>query len=246
MHGDAARLTQLVSNLLNNAAKYTDPGGSVVLTVDRHGSDVVLTVVDNGVGIPPDMLRRVFDPFIQVGAARDHAIGGLGLGLTLVKRLVEMHGGSVEAHSDGQGKGSSFVVRLPALPAASGDGPAARTMVVAAEPPPAPLDHRVPDRRILVVDDVVDAGQSLARMLELAEYHVWVVHDGPSALEAVDRLHPHVVFLDIGMPEMDGLEVGRRLRARFGRDAMWSWPRRASGATRTADGPGRPASTATS
>jgi CheY-like chemotaxis protein len=93
-------------------------------------------------------------------------------------------------------------------------------MVVAAEPPPAPLDHRVPDRRILVVDDVVDAGRSLARMLELAEYHVWVVHDGPSALEAVDRLHPHVVFLDIGMPEMDGLEVGRRLRARFGRDAM--------------------------
>jgi CheY-like chemotaxis protein len=93
-------------------------------------------------------------------------------------------------------------------------------MVVAAEPPPAPLDHRVPDRRILVVDDVVDAGRSLARMLELVEYHVWVVHDGPSALEAVDRLHPHVVFLDIGMPEMDGLEVGRRLRARFGRDAM--------------------------
>jgi two-component system CheB/CheR fusion protein len=219
VRGDAVRLAQLVSNLLNNAAKYTDPRGRLGLTVERDGSEIVLTVTDTGVGIPPDMLARVFDLFAQVDSARDRALGGLGLGLTLVKRLAEMHGGTVEARSEGPGRGSEFVLRLPALPTIVGHASHAAGPASGAE---APGDGRrpAPPRRILVVDDNDDAAESLAHLLALDGHHVRVARDGLTALDAAERLDPDVVLLDIGIPGMDGLEIARHLRSRRGPDAL--------------------------
>ena len=167
-------------------------------------------MTDNGVGIPADMLEQVFDPFMQVASAREHAHGGLGIGLTLVKRIVEMHGGSVRASSDGEGRGSEFVVRLPALPGRGAEARAAAGAArrsAGARPPLA--------RRILVVDDNVDAAESLRRALALRRHDVDVVHDGVAAVEAAGRLAPDVVLLDIDLPRLDGLEVARQLRARW-------------------------------
>jgi signal transduction histidine kinase/ActR/RegA family two-component response regulator len=207
VRGDGVRLTQVISNLLNNASKYTKPGGRVIVRVERDGPDAVVVVTDNGVGIPADMIEHVFDPFTQVASAREHAHGGLGIGLTLVKGIVEMHGGSVRATSAGEGRGSEFVVRLPAL--------SDEEALKASGRHAAPLHRTLVARRILVVDDNVDAAESLRRALALRRHAVDVVHDGLAAVEAAQRLEPDVVLLDIDLPQLDGLEVARRLRARW-------------------------------
>ena len=207
---DPIRMAQVLSNLLNNAAKYTKPGGQVRLAAASEGHDVVFRVRDNGIGIPPEMLSGIFDLFAQVDHSLDHSQGGLGLGLTLVRSLVEMHGGSVQALSDGLSRGSEFVVRLPVLDL---------TQVRAEAPKAAPdttTGHkkrsRAPGRRVLVVDDNVSSAQSLAMVVKLDGHEVQVTHDGGGALEAVRRFRPEVVLMDIGLPGMDGYEVARRLR----------------------------------
>jgi PAS domain S-box-containing protein len=205
VEGDATRLEQVMTNLLNNAAKYTDPGGRIALSASREGSEIVLRVKDTGIGIAPDMLPRVFDLFVQAERRLDRSQGGVGIGLTLVRKLVELHGGSVEARSEGHGRGSEFVVRLPA-PAAD-----ARGGQTGAEdggrPAPALARHRV-----LVVDDNVDAADSLAMILRLSGQEVRLAYDGPTALLTAQAFRPQVILLDIGMPGMDGYEVARRLR----------------------------------
>ena len=203
LNGDFVRLTQVVANLLNNAAKYSDKGGQIWLTVRKEGDDVSISVRDRGQGIPPEKLTRVFDLFMQVDDHPSGAHAGLGIGLTLVKNLVEMHGGSVESHSEGAGRGSEFVVRIP-LGAAL---PPARASARTAAPP------RIPSApRVLVVDDNHDAAESLAMLLKLLSADVQVVYSGADVLEALATYKPSVVLLDIGMPGMDGLEVARRIR----------------------------------
>jgi PAS domain S-box-containing protein len=208
--GDLVRLTQVVGNLLHNAAKYTERGGRVAVSVEREGDEAVVRIRDTGIGIRPEMLSRIFDLFVQSDRAADRVQGGLGIGLTLVRRLVELHGGRVRAHSAGPGQGSEFVVRLPALPAAAA-APAADG--------PAPAGA-LPRRRVLVVDDNADAAESLAILLRLQGQDVRVAHDGPSGLTAAAAERPDVVFLDIGMPGMDGYEVCRRLRQQPGLNGM--------------------------
>src|SRR5262249_45400958 len=206
LEADPTRLEQVLANLLNNAAKYTDHGGHVWLSARQEGGELVLRVRDTGVGIVPDMLARIFEPFMQADRVLHQSQGGLGIGLTLVRRLVEMHGGSVTAHSDGPGKGSEFVVRLPAL-SPKPSIPGARAAGEAGEQAGA-----APQRRILVGDDNVDAAESLALLLRLEGHDVRVAHDGPAALAAVEADPPALVFLDIGMPVMNGYDVARRLR----------------------------------
>jgi PAS domain S-box-containing protein len=202
---DAARLAQVLSNLLDNAAKYTDDGGLIDLTAERVNGELVLRVRDNGIGIAPEKLPEVFDMFEQVESGKDRSRGGLGIGLTLARRLVEMHGGKIEAHSAGLGKGSEFVVRIPWL----------------AEPlaePARKLAGNFPaqaakgSRRILVVDDNMDSAQSMAVLLRLDGHEVQIAHNGLTALEEARAFQPDVMFLDLNMPEMDGYEVARRLR----------------------------------
>lgn len=201
---DPVRLEQILTNLLNNAAKYTEPHGHIWLTVEPGNPQVAVRVRDDGIGIAADLLPRVFDMFVQAEPGKDRAKGGLGIGLSLVQRLVEMHGGSVSAHSDGPGRGSEFVVRLPAvIPDGHRDLPAI------AAPEPA---HVAAGRHILVVDDNVDAADSLALLLRLRGHHVRVVHDGESALESVINEVPELIFLDIGLPGMSGYEVARQFR----------------------------------
>jgi PAS domain S-box-containing protein len=202
VEGDPVRLNQIFANLLNNAAKYTEDGGHIRLAVQQVGGEVEVSVEDNGAGIPPESLPRVFDLFAQGDRS---APGGLGIGLTLVRRLVEMHDGSVEAHSDGLGRGSRFVVRLPL---ALDQRPTAA--VESAGRP----SHALTPRRILVVDDNRDAASSLGMLLKLLGAEVHVVYNGPDALEALGTHRPDVVLLDIGMPGMDGHEVARQLRQR--------------------------------
>jgi two-component system CheB/CheR fusion protein len=199
--GDAVRLAQIVSNLLNNAAKYTDEGGRIQLTVARSGSDLTITVKDNGIGLPKEMLGRIFELFVQVGGDQERAQGGLGIGLTLVNSLVQMHGGSVEARSPGLGLGSEFVVRLP-VSILQERTPAAAAPTT--EGPP------TPSRRILIVDDNVDLTRTLARLL--SNHCVRVAHDGISALETIPSFDPDVVVLDLGLPRMDGFQIARRIR----------------------------------
>jgi len=198
---DAVRLAQIVSNLLNNAAKYTDAGGSITLSVRVDGPHAAIAVRDTGSGISADALPRVFDMFVQ----EDHRPkGGLGIGLTLVRSLVEMHGGRVEARSDGPGKGSEFVVRLPLSASAP----------VEADQGILPL--RKPRRmaRVLVVDDNEDAAESLGALLRMMGADVQVAQDGWTALEIFDAFNPAAVFLDLGMPDMDGFEVAHQIRSR--------------------------------
>ncbi|WAS96560.1 ATP-binding protein [Nannocystis punicea] len=203
VHGDPVRLIQVVFNLLGNAAKYTEPGGRIWLAVEREGRGALLRVTDDGMGMPPELVPRVFDLFAQGDRTLDRAQGGLGLGLTLVHRLVEMHHGSVQAASPGLGQGSEFVVRLPALDAAAAVAP----------PPPSPCSTAVRGAtRILVVDDNHDVALSLQLLLETRGADVRVAHDGAGALAAAREFRPAVVLLDIGLPDMDGYEVGRRLR----------------------------------
>ncbi|HSS52623.1 MAG TPA: ATP-binding protein [Thermoanaerobaculia bacterium] len=202
LEADATRLEQVISNLLNNAAKYTMPGGHVWVTAAREGEEAVVRVRDTGIGVPPDVLDRVFEPFVQQSnGSLARTDGGLGVGLTLVRSLVEMHGGRVEASSPGLGQGSEFVVRLPA------QLPAEATL------PSEPVAANAPRAlRVLVVEDNIDAAESLATLLRLWNHDVSVVHDGRMALEAAREQQPEVVLLDIGLPGLDGYQVARRLR----------------------------------
>jgi PAS domain S-box-containing protein len=205
LEADLTRLAQVIGNLLNNAAKYTGEGGHIWLTAERQGNEVLVRVRDTGIGMTAEMLARAFDLFAQADHALDRSQGGLGIGLTLVRRLVELHHGSVQALSDGPGKGSEFVVRLPVL-----QQPPSESLV------PKERESPWPSRRVLVVDDNVDAAESLAVLLRMAGHEVYTAHGGLAALEAAQVHRPEVVLLDLGMPGMDGLEVARRLRQDLG------------------------------
>jgi PAS domain S-box-containing protein len=200
---DTTRLAQVVSNLLNNAAKYTPDGGRVELSARREGRDVLVSVTDSGIGIPADALPLVFEMFTQVGRTRERSQGGLGIGLALVRRLVELHGGTVTAESEGPGRGSTFTVRLPVAEASAAAAPTDR---------PRDAVDASPVFRVLVVDDNVDAAESLAALLELDGHDTRVAHDGDAALEQAREFRPEIVFLDIGMPGKDGYQVARELR----------------------------------
>jgi PAS domain S-box-containing protein len=206
LEGDLIRLAQVLANLLNNAAKYTERGGHIRLTAEAGRGEVAVRVRDNGIGIAPEMQGSIFDLFVQADQGAAHAQGGLGIGLTLVRRLVEMHGGSVSVSSPGLGQGSEFVVRLPAMPGARDD------IHRPAEGSAAPVQAAAELRHLLVVDDNEDAAESLAVLLRLGGHEVRVAHDGPGALQAARERPPDLVFLDIGMAGMDGYEVARRLR----------------------------------
>jgi PAS domain S-box-containing protein len=205
LEGDLVRLAQVLSNLLHNAAKYTQDGGRIELSATGRDGEVVVRVRDNGMGIPAEMLARIFDLFMQADRSLSRSEGGLGVGLTLVRSLVEMHGGTVEAHSEGPGRGTEIVVRLPARVEAE---PTAMAAPAAAEG-----DGEAARRRVLVVDDNEDSADSLALLLELKGHEVRVALDGPAALATAHAFQPEVVLLDIGLPGMDGYEVARRLRA---------------------------------
>lgn len=203
VNADSTRLEQVLTNLLNNAAKYTDPGGHISITLDAQAGEAVLRVRDTGIGIDPQMLPHIFDLFVQAERRLDRAQGGVGIGLTLVNRLVELHGGRVEAHSPGLGQGSEFTVWLPTTTERSESN---------SDPAQGGQTRPLPRRRVLVVDDNPDAADSLALLLGFAGQDVRTTYDGLSALEQAQEFAPEVVLLDIGMPGMDGYEVARRLR----------------------------------
>jgi PAS domain S-box-containing protein len=203
LNADPIRLQQVLSNILNNAAKYSEEGGRIILTAERNGNEAVISVKDTGIGISPEMLPRVFDLFAQADGSLDRSSGGLGIGLTLVKRLVELHEGKVEAHSEGLGKGSEFVIRLPLI-AEEIEHPSNCTSG-------SPI-RRESSFRILVVDDNKDAAQSLSVLLKMAEHEVWIAQSGLTAFQAAQEHKPDVVILDIGLPGMDGFQVARQLR----------------------------------
>ena len=203
LDADPVRLTQVFGNLLNNAAKYTPNGGQITLRAEQRGPHVVVSVRDNGAGIRSDVLAHVFEPFVQGERSYTRSQGGLGIGLTLARSIVVLHGGTIEARSAGLGQGSEFLVRLPLLP------PVAESPALASTRPAT----RIAGRRILVVDDNVDAAESLGALLRCLGADVVTVHDGPAALEALRTEEPCAAVLDIGMPGMDGYEVARRVRA---------------------------------
>lgn len=202
---DSVRLAQVISNLLNNAAKYTRPKGDITLSVDNLAKEIAIRVSDNGIGIPRDMLPKIFDMFMQIDRNRSTTQGGLGIGLTLVKRLVELHGGTVEVESAGPDQGSEFVIRLP-------KGEQIATTKPAAPQPINDLSHRT----ILIADDNRDAADTLGLLLELFQATVQVTYGGEAALAALDLPRTNVAILDIGMGDIDGLEVARRIRKREG------------------------------
>jgi signal transduction histidine kinase/DNA-binding response OmpR family regulator len=208
VEGDATRLGQVVSNLLTNAAKYTASGGKVAVVAAREGDEVVLRVRDSGIGIPPEVLPHIFEMFVQERQALDRSQGGLGLGLAIVKSLVVLHGGTVSAHSEGRGRGSELILRLPAAsldaPDLEAEGPSSAWEEGAAS--------SVRRLRILIVDDNPDAAELLADSLSELGYALCVAHDGPTALRLAETFVPEVALLDIGLPVMDGYELGRRLR----------------------------------
>ena len=204
MEGDASRLSQIIVNLLNNAAKYTADHGEIILTLAKSDGYALLQVEDNGVGIPPEMLGEVFEMFTQVNRTLDRAQGGLGIGLSLVRRLAQLHGGDVSAASAGLGRGSLFTVRLPM---------ANVELVHASAPQPEsklPAHRRL---RILVIDDIQDVADSMAILLELGGYDAKAAYSGVEGLAIAAAFKPHVVICDIGLPEMDGHAIARRLRA---------------------------------
>ena len=202
---DTARFTQVLANLLGNAAKYTPPGGHLRVVAAVEGDLAVASVVDNGVGIPPTALDLVFDMFSQVGDSVSMAQGGLGIGLSLAKKLVDLHGGSLSAHSEGAGEGSTFTVRVP-LSVVEVEVPEDRSTSVRAKATAKAL-------RVLVVDDNLDAGDSLALKLSLEGHDTRVARDGSSGLKVAREFHPHVAFLDIGMPGMNGYELAAAIRS---------------------------------
>jgi len=207
VEADVTRLAQVISNLLNNAAKFTEKGGQIWLDVEDAGSEAVIRVKDNGVGIPPPMLPQVFEMFTQVDRSLEKSRSGLGIGLSLVKKIVEMHGGTVEAHSAGHGLGSELIVRLPRLPALSSPAPGEKPAAGSPEPGGAPAR-----RRILVADDNTDAAASLAMMLEIMGNEVRTAVDGQEAVETAESFRPTVILLDIGMPRLNGYDACRRIR----------------------------------
>ena len=203
LNGDRIRLAQVLSNLLNNAAKYTGEGGKIMLSVTRDENNVVIEIKDTGIGIAPDILPQIFDLFTQADHTLAHSQGGLGIGLTLARQLVEKHGGTITAASGGVDQGSSFTVRLPALPM--------EASVIEA----APSESEQPTHkfRILVVDDYADAAESLAMLLQTEGHEVEIADCGIKAIEKAQTFRPQVVLLDIGLPDLDGYEVAKRLRA---------------------------------
>ena len=203
LDADPVRLAQVVSNLLTNAIRYSPAGARVKVSSRRESNTAVLHVKDEGAGIPADTLPRVFDAFFQGESPTTRSIGGLGIGLTLVRRLVEMHGGTVDAHSEGPGRGSEFIVRLPLGPAVL-HAPRAVSSVA--------VETSMERHRLMVVDDNKDAADSLAELLRQQGHEVRVAHDGPTALDIAKEYLPALIFLDIGMPQMDGYEVARRIR----------------------------------
>ena len=210
VEGDADRLAQVISNLLTNAAKYSEPGTTIHVTAARAGKTVRLHVRDHGMGIAPEMLKQIFDIFVQQPQALDRSKGGLGLGLAIARSLIDLHGGTIKAHSEGLGHGSEFIVELPLVPGGEGlERVAARKLP---EPAMAGRALRERPRRILVVDDNCDAAVSLAEVLVELGHQVEVAHDGRFALEVAHNFKPDVCLLDIGLPVMDGYELARRLR----------------------------------
>ncbi|WP_397570041.1 PAS domain S-box protein [Schlesneria sp. T3-172] len=213
VEGDFTRLAQVISNLLTNSAKYTQRGGHIRLKLVNDDDTAVISVADDGIGIPPEMLSEVFEMFIQVDRTLEKSTGGLGIGLSLVKGLIEMHGGSVQAKSEGEGKGSEFSVRLPTLPS-SVEVPHVDNGVV---------DHAVPSdsRRILIIDDNADSANSLGKFLEIMNNEVQIRYDGETGIAGADEFRPGVVVCDIGMPKVNGYDVARRIRAEpWGRDMI--------------------------
>ncbi len=204
LDADRARLTQVVVNLLNNAAKFTAPHGQIALTAERESSEAVVRIRDTGIGIRAELLPRVFDLYSQEDDLHRRTHGGLGIGLCIVRSLVEMHGGSVAVRSEGAGQGSEFTVRLPLVAAAQPD---TSPLCVS------PLADSPAQRRILIVDDNQDAASTLARLLQTVGCETRAVFDGPSALDVAASFRPHVFVLDLGMPGMSGLELAQRLRA---------------------------------
>jgi len=201
--GDPVRLAQVLSNLLNNAAKFTPPDERIALRLRQDHEGVEIVVEDDGSGIAPELLGKVFDLFTQGEQGMDRHSGGLGLGLAIVKTLVQLHGGTVSAQSEGPGRGSRFIVRLPAA-----DAPVRRDMLLPMEPPAGPRHGRV-----LVVDDNGDAADMLGELLRDAGIEVCIAADGPAALAALESFAPDLALLDIGLPGMDGYELAGRLRA---------------------------------
>ena len=211
LNADSARLAQVFGNLLNNSCKYTGAKGTISITATPTDGEVLVSVKDTGTGIPKNKLASVFDMFTQVDRSSEGSQGGLGIGLTLVKRLVEMHGGSVEAKSEGEGQGSEFVVRLPLLSGATDAAPAAAGIA----------PQTTPKRRILIVDDNKDSADSLAMLLEITGNTTYQAHDGVEAMKAVETHRPEVVLLDIGLPRLDGHEVCRKVREQsWGKDIL--------------------------
>ena len=218
---DATRLGQIVGNLLNNACKFTESGGHIWLTVEREpespGSlgegastrspQVAIRVRDTGLGIAADQLEQVFEMFTQVDKSLERSLSGLGIGLTLVRTLTEMHGGTVEVRSDGVGQGSEFVVRLPLADQTSGAPPFSPTPTQSVPTPPL---------RVLIVDDNHDSAEMLATLLQFSGHETFAAHDGVAAVEAADKLDPDVILLDIGLPVMNGYEAARRIREQQG------------------------------
>jgi PAS domain S-box-containing protein len=213
VHADPTRLAQVIGNLLNNAARYSRPGGHIRLALAQRGDEAVISVRDTGLGIAPDFLPRIWDMFVQGDRSLEREQGGLGIGLTLVKRLVEMHGGRVEAKSEGECRGSEFLVRLPAL----AESPLEDTEDMSeTEKPAAPGA-----RRILVADDNADSANSLSLLLKMIGHEVRTAHDGNQALEIAAAFRPDVLLLDIGMPGLNGYDLARRVReSPWGRSAM--------------------------
>jgi PAS domain S-box-containing protein len=207
---DVARLVQVMANILHNAAKYTGRNGKIWVSASGQDGEVIIKVRDTGPGIPPETLPHIFDMFTQGDHTLDRAHGGLGIGLTLVKNLVELHSGTVSAASEGVGHGSEFTIRLPAIATGASQEPSSR------EPAQPRRPAALPPRRVLVVDDVEASAKTLAMMLKAIGHDAESRYDGPSALEAVISMRPDVVFLDVGMPKMDGYEVARRLRQQPG------------------------------
>jgi len=200
VNGDSARLVQCVSNILTNSAKYTDDGGKIRVELGEENSQAVLSVVDNGVGISQELLPQIFDLFVQSDRSLDRALGGMGIGLSVVKQLIEMHGGTVEARSRGPGAGATFEVRLPLV----------ETSVQAQDEQPT---RPAPARRVLIIDDNADAANSLSLLLKMEGHEAEPVYDPREALERLQQFDPEVILLDIGLPGMDGYEVARRMRA---------------------------------
>jgi signal transduction histidine kinase len=212
VNADLVRLAQVLSNLLNNAAKYTSEGGRIDLEVARIANQAVFRVRDNGIGIPPEKLSSIFDLFTQVDHSVDRSHGGLGIGLNLVRRLVEKHEGHVTASSEGANRGSEFVIRMPAIN--QGVSVNGKKQAVVTET----IDRQ--RRRILVVDDYPLAAEALMKMLQLAGHDVRIAQDGPSAMEEVRCRRPEIVLLDIGLPGMDGYEVAQSIRRLPGMDEL--------------------------